>query len=112
MALHVGRPLVPRTLRGGLRGAPRSPGALRGLGGLGCAPGWADGTMWPRGATVLDQGACLRSMNSSGIPIGWRWAESSRLHLDEAGVSAGVSARVGVRVGARGECEGQGCGWA
>jgi len=45
----------------------------------------------------LHERARLRSMNSSGMPIGWRCAESRRLHL----VRVGVGVRAQVRVGAR-----------
>lgn len=48
------------------------------------------------GRRVCTRGARLRSMNSSGMPIGWRCAESKRLHLERR---LGVGARIRMRAG-------------
>ena len=58
------------------------------------------------GRRVCTGGARLRSMNSSGMPIGWRCAESRRVHLESRlGVGARLRMRAEgwpeVRVGAR-----------
>eukprot|EP00964_Phaeocystis_antarctica_P074210 scaffold45579_cov67-Phaeocystis_antarctica.AAC.10 len=49
-------------------------------------------------AACCTSGARLRSMNSSGMPIGWRCAESRRLHLARLRVRVRVGARVRARV--------------
>ena len=115
----VGEASGVRGERGGARPSPWPPwaaawAAFRRLPGL--RPGvCAQALPWevcPAGRSHMDTGsmgwaACctsgarLRSMNSSGMPIGWRCAESRRLHLARLRVRVRVGVRVRVRVRVR-----------